>query len=370
MRILAMVLGLMGLSAVSVPAASFAQDAPPPVKLKSGKPYIHPHTKLVIPEILGGMKRSGGKAYFADDLNTAIQYELSNASEAITVFIFRNTSGNIPIWFDRARENIEKRGAFGNVKSLSGPVSFSVTPQGQASAMRVTYALLQSNYKSSALALVPVGEFYIKIRASSSSKTPQETDALMDKIIKDITWPTQKNPLPAAIPVKSCETAAKFETGANKVKQETANALIGGLLSAMPAAATDDDAEKSSPKIWCRDSYEMYPSGVYRLNNDANSYMLALSDAGAAIYVGPDADDLFTASKPEENVKKEAQDAKAKTYSVTLKFPDSAWTYASRDRLLPPSQTMEIINSENPTSKAFNWGKRKGNIEISAESIK
>ena len=370
MRLLGFALGFVGLVAAGVPVETYAQGGPPAMKLKSGKPYTHPHTKIVVPEILGGMKRSGGQAYFGDDLNLGIQYESNNASEAITVYVYRNTAGNIPIWFDRAREVIEKRSNFGNVKPFTTPVSFTAPGQDADSAMGITYALLQSSYKSSALALIPAGEFYVKIRASSSVKTPQETQMWMDQIIKQIQWPKQAVVQPAAVPIKSCDASAKFDPAAKKIKQDTANAMITGLLGSAVNLNVGTKDEKEPPAIWCRDAFEIFPSGVYRANNATDGYMLAISDAGAAIYVGPDLAATLLEQKSDADAKKETNKTEPKSYSITLNLPDSVLAFQPRDGLPSPSQALQIVEREAPNTTTRNWGKQKGNIEINSGAMK
>jgi hypothetical protein len=371
MRILYSALSVIGLLAIAVPASVYAQSAPPVIKVKSGKPYVHKHSGLSVPENLGGMKRSGTKAYFANELDVGIQYEVADASEAITIYIFRNTSGNIPLWFDRAREQIEKRPNFGKVTAISEPVAFVVAGQENASAMRVTYALSGASYKSSGLALIPVGEFYVKVRVSSSTRTAEDLDGLLSKVISDIKWPSTTTAHPTVAAIKPCENALSFEGTPNRVAQKGANTLFAGLMNSAATAANKDDKTQQTPALFCRDAYNIFPSGVYRRDNATDGYVLALADSGRAIDVGPDTIEALLKEEPKGDGKNN-DDTKdtAKSYSINFQIPDQVMTYGARDRLPSPEQLIQIVQSEAPTVTASTWGKNRGNIQINSDTFK
>jgi hypothetical protein len=355
---LAFVIGGLGLFLLGSPGVAVAQNAPPPLKLKANKPYSHPHSGLVVPETLGGMKRSGSQVYAANVLDVALQYETDAAQDAITIYIFRNVSGSVPIWFDRARESIEKRDKFGKATALKEPFSFAINGQNNASAMRATYALSGSGYKSTGLALVPLNGFYVKIRTSSANRSVEELDAWMSQIINELSWPKKPGTHPAAVAIKPCSTPLKFDGSANLVKQDSSNSILAGLFGSISVPDTEDTAEDEPQKIWCRDAKDIFPHGVYRTEDETDNYMLAVTDAGRAIYVGPDLSSLLLSEADE------GKEAKPIPYSIIVKTPDTTLNFQPRDRLVEPSQVFQIIDSEAPSSSSITWGKKKGNISI------
>jgi hypothetical protein len=371
MRIIFGTLSILGLLTIAAPASVYAQSDPPTLKVKSGKPYLHKHSGLSVPVNLGGMQRTGTQVYFKNELDVSVQYENDSASEAVTVYIFRNTNGNIPIWFDRAREHIEKRPNFGTAVMLTEPIAFAIAGQKNASSMRVVFALTDSAYKSSGLALIPVGEFYVKVRVTSSTRTPQELENWLSQVITEIKWPDATTPHPLAVATKPCQTALSFEGAPNRIVQKTANILFEGIMNAASSTINESEENLQTPAPYCRDPYDIFPAGVYRRDNATNAYLLALSDSGLAIDVRPDATTTLMSQGEKVDPKNDgvSQDTPI-PYGINLKIQDKILTYDPRDRLPDPDQLLQIVNSEEPNITASTWGKEKGNVQLDSNTVK
>lgn len=352
--IAAALLGLMP----SGPAAA-QQD----LEVRAGETWTHRHSGITVPPTLSGNALTKAKAYARDELDVGLTFEPEGAEDFISFYIFRNTNGAPPVWFAQAQAAIEQRGTFGTPTLAEPPRAFALPGQTVASGLRAIYAPQDgARYTSTGVALVPVGDWYVKFRVTSQRRTPAELGALLDGVVAQIGWPEQGASAVAALPVIPCPAPLAFDKPSKDV---TGGGMEEILAAAMVSAAAGDDSVKkepvpAKPVQWCRDRQLNNNIATYRANETVNAYLLAFGDNGNGVSVGLSGVNTIMA---------ELEGKKAKPrYSVTLHTAAEDANFVSQDRLPSPERTIDIVNANRRGSTVTTWGKER-KVEINS-SIK
>ncbi|MDJ0278624.1 hypothetical protein QLH51_17670, partial [Sphingomonas sp. 2R-10] len=235
---------------VATPVA--AQVVGSPVSAKPGKPYRFKHSDIATPAELDGMRRVDVRQLGDNELDVFAVYQ--DGPDAITVYVYRSLIGSVPVWFDRARASVElRREMFGNVAPVV-PVAFTPPGQSTASGLMAGWTLNKAPYRGTALAILPVGEWLVKIRYSSSKLDGPAVAARIPAILSALQWPGSIAPAPAATPIAECPTALAFAANAAPVSGGEAlmsSALSGGLVAAA-AGRKGAATPPATPPFWCR----------------------------------------------------------------------------------------------------------------------
>jgi hypothetical protein len=339
-----------------------------PIEVKAGAPFRHAHTKLELPATVAGIARTQVAEIEGDQLDVVVDYSAPDLSTAYTFYVYRNVSGALPVWFDRARWMIEHRGVLG-VPALPGRVEAFVPPaRREAAALIATYDVSGKDFRSTGVALLPLGEWYVKLRASSKSLSGAELEARMKAALAELHWPRDLPAAQASSPVERCTTALALGDDAKLLEggdQAGASTLMNAILG---MAVVESAKKKGAPApvrmpVWCQDAAQALQGGVYRADGATDSYLFALSDAGRAVWVGPDqALSILAAGEP-------AKPQKA-SFIVKLLLLPRTLTSRPYDRLPPPNQALTIVKDGHFASAVPTWGKAKGHIEISSDALK
>jgi hypothetical protein len=249
--------------------------------------------------------------------------------------------------------------------SAAGP--FVPPGRTNASGLLATYATSGQSYRSTGVALLPVGEWLVKLRASSRTLAPGELEARMKGALAEIAWPKKMTPAPIATPVNACATGLTLSGDAKPVENSDeagAATLMGALLGQIGAngpAATRPNPPP--PTRWCRDSTELPEGGVYRADARTDAYLIALSDAGRGITAGPSAGaSLIVAADDKKGT--------AERYEVQLVLLSQTMISGLLDRLPPPAQAVAIAGRGPFASSFGTWGKGKGKVTVNTDMMK
>lgn|GEM_PF-455504 len=358
-----------GAMLVATAGAAAAQPQPRTLEVKADAAFRHAHTRIELPPRVDGIARSRVAELEPDQLDTIADYSAPDLSSAYTFYIYRNVAGALPVWFDRAAWMIEHRDALGTATRHGTTAAFVPPGRSEAAGLLATYDLSGKDFRSTGVALVPFGEWYVKLRASSKTLPAPELEARMKAALAELRWPKSMPPAVPAAPVERCATAlavrdeAKLLDGGDKVGASTImNAILG-------VAVAENAKKKGAPApvhipVWCQDAAQALQAGVYRADGATDSYLLALSDAGRAIWAGPDPglsilaqiDDKAKADKP--------------SFLIELLLLSRTLTTRAYDRLPPPNQALAIVKAGHFASAAPTWGAAKGHIELSADALK
>jgi hypothetical protein len=343
-------------------AGAAAAAEPHAIDVRAGDPFRHRHTKLELPPAVAGVARSRVAELEDDQLDVIVDYAAPDLSAAYTFYVYRNVSGALPVWFDRARWMIEHRDVLGT-PTLHGKAEAFVPPaRREAAALIATYDLSGKDFRSTGIALLPLGEWYVKLRASSKSLSAAELDARMRAAIAELRWPKELPAAAPAAPVERCTTALAVTAEAKPLEGgDKAGASV--LMNALLGMAAEDATKKKGraapvpTTIWCQDAAQAFQGGVYRADGATDSYLLAMSDAGRAVWAGPDPGlSLLLGGDAPKPAKR--------SFLVKLLLLSRTMTTRSYDRLPPPNQALAIIKEGGFASAVPTWGKAKGHIEI------
>lgn len=345
---------LIGLAACGLlPVAAQAQQSQP-LAVKPGKAFTHKHTKLQFPPELYGMQRSRASMLEAGELDVSAAYETQ--SEAITIYIYRDVSRALPVWFDRAIWSIENRPkVYGALQRSPRPLPFVPPHQSAAAGLIATYTVTDSPFRSTGIALMPLDGWFVKIRYSSASLDADALDARIRELVTGLRWPKTVRPEPAVTPVAVCPDSLRFDGTAVPLPNTAESALIGSVF-AIPMAENGKAASARKPVVWCRDD-GVEPKGiVYRPDGAKDAYMLAPSDAGRGIMVATD---------PLQQIL--AKDSPA-GWSIKFQHLSRTLNYQLMDRLPAPTQVIDHVNRTRPISSVTTWGKNSS-VQINTDAL-
>lgn len=338
MRLQLLAAPLLALATLS-PAA--AQTAPAVLKAKAGKPFVHKPSGMTLPAQLSGLPRGPGQEYAAPQLDIAFRYIAADQSEEISVYVYRATAGVPAVWFDAALRSVEARQNFGRFTRVDMPAPFIPPGQAAASGLRAGWTLSNGPYRSTALGIVPVGEWLVKLRFSSASSEAASLLWRLESAIAGLGWPAGAAAGIAALPVNECATPLKLSGDSKAAVEDGAAALLGAL----GVAAAGEAKKEAVVAQWCRDAAIKSPVPIYRPVGSDDRYLGSLSDSGHALWVSPS----MTALLP----------GKAPSWGVSIVHAGETINFANRDRLPPPAQLNDIVRG-TVTSRVTTWGKKRG----------
>jgi hypothetical protein len=339
-----------------------ATATPSQVPAKLGAPWKHAATGLEFPAKLAGLDRNAVNYFSAPEVDVAGEYSSADGNDRITVYLFRNVAGNVPVWFDRARFFIM------NLPDKYGSVSaFGIrpfTPRGQsvASGLIESYSV-GKGWRTSGLMILPLDGFYGKIRVSSKTRDTASLEALMVAAINAFNWSTVSPPDPA-VPVTDCRSSlprmAAAKLTAMSSDDRMAAALVGGALV---GGLVDAEGKKivRPPQLFCREPGAASLSfGVYRPDERTDEYLLAVHDAGRVIRVGRN--ELSMLIDGELN----ARNGKSPPSRYTVSFVelDKTQVFGDFETLPLPEQAVEQVEKAQPLAVAKTWGKDDKTITI------
>ncbi len=329
------------LIAGTIPA--LAQTKPAPLETEAGKPFKHDNSGITLPATLLGFPRNEGQEYVKPQLDVAFRYFPADTNEEVSVYIYRVTSGVPSLWFDVSSNSIEQRAAFGRKTRFEMPLTFTPPGQAAASGLKAAWTLSDAPYRSTALAIVPVGEWLVKIRYSSATLEVASLTRRLDEVVAAIGWPGKIEQAPAAAAIADCTKPLKLNGASKPVKADGASALIDALMAANVRDKKDkEETGDSMPVAWCRDRAVKAPALVYRPVESENSYLLAFTDSGRAVWTRPSLSGLLGAGKG--------------SWAVSIVLPGETINYLGRDRLPEPGELSKILEGQ-VTSRVATWGK-------------
>lgn len=354
---------LLAAASVVLAPPAFAQATD--LQAKRGKDWKHKATGVKLTATLAGLERdsvagfgglSGDNVSASDAAQTDVgaNYWSADRSDNITVFLYRNVSGNAPVWFDRARSLILLHSTkYVNPRSL-GIRSF--TPRGQAAASGLIEVFAtEGQYRSTGVILFPINGFYAKIRVSSKSRDAASLEQLILAAANTIDWTSRQNEF-AAVPVQDCASPlpqrgpAKLATVSSEDRMMSA--LIGGVVA---QAGTIKDAP--SLLVYCREPGPLkIPYGLYRADSSTERYLMALLDSGRAVAIGSsDLTQILSELKTAPRI------------SITHIGLEKTSTYGDFETLPLPEQALEMVEKTRPLSVAETWGGKKRDITINTD---
>jgi hypothetical protein len=334
------------IAAIALGAGAARADLHPlDVPAKSG--WQHAQTGLTLMSHLGGLTRRSIGDFGNEEADLALAYDDGDAAKPGTtasLFLFHPGIASVPIWFDRAQTAIMAGRAFSGL-SASSPIAFAAKPGGPADGLRVTYGVQNGTVTSTALAAIPVGQWLLVVRMTSSALDPAALDAKLSALLHDIRWPADQAAGPAAVPIAACTKLRVFKK-AKVLPPDMTQMLFNAVL---PDAVAKED---KTPVTYCRAAEGPNAAwAVYQAEGADDGYVLALGDGGRAIGVAPA---LVLKGRP--------------AYAVTMFDLTRRLNFPNVSALLPPEQAIDLANGTAPLSATSTLG-GKTDITINSNAV-
>lgn len=312
--------GFLAATLLSVPVL-----AAEPLPVEAGKAWTHRHSGIVVPPTLAGTPRSNAVAFAADELDVGLSFDTERSRESLTIYVYRNTNGSVPIWFAQSQWSLENRDIFKGLTLAMTPSAFTPPGQRVASGLIAVYDLKgAAGYKSAGVALFPAGDWYVKVRATSTARSPADTASWINGVIAQLRIPASHGE--PATPVTACASSLAFGTGvAGDVK---ATVKLGAGVTA-PAARIPGAA-------WCSDAALGNNRRVYRPVGTDDRYLIAAGDNGNAFAVR----------------------SEGTYYSINYVAAGEVTALAPRDRLPKPAQIFELVDANRIGQSFATWPPR------------
>jgi hypothetical protein len=330
------------------------------IKADPQKSFKHRPSGIVLSALAAGIPRSVVEQFDDKQLDFAAEFRTADDKEITTVYIFRNVTGDVPLWFDRIQRTIEARDVLANPTVAVPAASFTPAGQPNARALRVVYVPGASPWTSTAAALTSIGDWYVAIRASSQTLSPEQMLVRLEESFAAIKWPKEKVAAPNAYLIADCPNTLVQNADAEPVKDDGSvilmSALAGNVGEALKAAG------EVKPARWCRDAYTTAGAGLYRPDGANDRYFIAFQDAGRGIMVQPNGLAGILAGA------KNYAPAPL-TYMVELIEIDRRIGFGSFATLPNVAQTLKLPETGTRKYSASTWGKGS-NIEINADAMK
>lgn len=311
----AIVLGA-ALAAASVPLA--AQED---VVVEAGKPWNHAHSGISVPASIDGVARTRVVRFSKDDLDVAVSFFGVSPKEVLTVYVYRNTNGNAAVWLSQAQWSLENGRSAGTPALAMAPSAFAPSAQSGTSGVQAVYSLSGGEFKSAGVALFPVGDWYVKIRATSASRTPQQNAAWMRRVISLLR-------LPAAGPSAPIQPVAACTVPLQAAASSDSKATQGAGIS-LPS-------DRIVARQWCSDVRLSGNQAVYRPVGTNDRYILAIGDNGNAVSVR----------------------GEGGYYSESFVTADKSITLPPQDRLPTPQRVLQLVEADKAVGSFDTWPPR------------
>lgn len=289
-------------------------------------------------------------------LDLGIDYRSDSTKDEITFFLFRRVTGDVSLWLDRIGKVVMGQDRLGQV-SLALPPSPIVTPGG-AAGLGVVYALSGKDLKATGAAVFASADWYVAIRATSPTKSPEDIKRWMTNAAASFRWPADQQPLAVPAPIQAC---SKSVGGSDKARAHVPP--LSALLVEAALAHNVESAQKQKlpdelkTGTWCVDSDLSPMASVYRRPDQRNSYFLATADAGRGYSVS--AEPLMSALDP----------AVGESYFVRWIDLNHVDGYAAFDRLPSPALVENFVKDRPYAFRATTWG-NGSNITFNSNVVK
>lgn len=312
---------LLTLAAATAPTA--AQDKLP---VKPGKPWTHAHSGITIPAALDELPRVRAISAAAPELEISQSFASEDGRQSLTISIFRDTNGAVPVWFAQAQRAIVLRADLKNPVLAVPPTAFTPPGQGAASGLKAVYAPFEvEGIRSTGVALFDIGDWYVKLRANSATLTPPDMADWMEGVIAELVLPP--GAATAAVPVADCKPKlAKAAEAADSTLAETA--LSTGVKT--PAARIE-------AKLWCLERVVRGNFAVYRPDASRDRYLLASGDNGKAFVVQPQGS------------------GRARYHSVNFLTAHQATMMPPQNRLPSPQRVLDMAEAKRMVTAVATW---------------
>jgi len=325
--------------------------------------WAHPHSGIAVPATLAGLPRARATEFAPDFLNIGFSFRMGDEPEELSLYIYRDTNGGVPVWFEQARLGIEARDIYAKPQLAFGVEQYGWPGNEAWQGQRAIYATPDSEYSTSTgVVLFSVNGWFVKMRATSSVRSAPELRDWIDAAFGEVAPPVSGVRQSAVIPVAECAEKFAFKKKAKDAKKDGASSLVNAVLGSMAAKKGQEKQESETATAavaWCRDSSLGKFQVAYRANASTDSYLIALGDSGMGVSVAPDAGAALLSDRPKD---------KNKSFTITVITDAQRINFVPQNRLPSLKRVLEVINENRRISAVSTWG-NDSSIEINPDSL-
>jgi hypothetical protein len=333
---------LLGLALCAGAVAPAAAQTPTAIKVPDNAAWKHAGSGVILRSKIAGYPRGTIADSSSSELDVMVQYA-EGGPTSITLYLFHPAMMNVPVWFDRSETQILlRRDAYGKVTPAAPARAFAAPHAGTLSAMQRVYVPGSGAYKSTGLVMIPLGEWLVAVRVSSTELDAAALEGKLGEIVNGIAWPDKIAESPAAAPVAPCAGTLAYAKKAKPKKMDMAQSLMGAIIFGAAADAAKEEKKTPEPDVpLCREGDANAQYGVYRRPDSTNSYVIAMGDAGRTVDVGPSF----------------ALEEKDAGYSLSFGELDRRLIYPSFDKFPSPAVAVDAVMKLQPVSSVSRNGK-------------
>jgi hypothetical protein len=199
----------------AAPATAQA-PGPKPIDVAADAPWLHANSGMTFPLTLAGFSRTMVREYEAPQLDVIGTWTRGDEEE-LSVYVYRSTAGSVPVWFDRATWAIESRGLYGQTTPAQVPAAFRAPGAAVDSGLIASWTT-EGRYKGTGVAILPLGDWLVKLRFSSTSRDGAGAAAVLREAVAGLGWPATIPAAPIAAPVPTCATPIGFKGEAKSAR--------------------------------------------------------------------------------------------------------------------------------------------------------
>lgn len=262
--------------AVSLPA--FAQTE---ISVPETAGWQHARSQIILPSKMTGLKRVKISDNSTSELDVTVQYE--DPDSVGTIYLYRPYWNDIGVWFDRSEQGVLANKGLGNVVAVENAATSFARPGGSvASGLYQIYTASGDKYKTTALAIFPVGHWFVKLRYSSSNSDPAAAKTRLMEMMAKVRVPATANEgtVPQSIPM--CASPIKWKK-AKVIKPDMMRALMtGAMFTGLIDGRKSDFLDLPNA---CRDGAPTELYTVYRDTKDDNNIVMVAGDSGYSVQV-------------------------------------------------------------------------------------
>lgn len=330
---------------LAIGTAAVAQQPPAQrrIEVAANAPWTHARSGVTLPAEVGELRRVGIVENAPSEVDILAHYE--DRATRVTVILFRPQQNDVGFWFDRSELALPANPMFaGLAPTTAEPVRFATSISPTMSSLRRSYSST-GRWRGTGTAVMPVGRWLVKIRASSAALDAAAIDRLIDSTIAAIRLPADATAAPEARIIAACADSLRWRE-AQMVQPSMEDVLMASATLAIVAEAEPTEPDRphglAQPDL-CRDPIEADGGTVYRSPGETGLYWIGYGDSGAFATVAPalSLDELTDSPSRRGNAR----------LSVTLATPTDSLVYPNFDRLPTPRQVTAMLNSRGPISR-------------------
>lgn len=321
------ILAALGAAFLLTVPASAQRQQPRLIDVPAASAWQHAATGMILPSRSAGVTRAQIRDATDGELDVTTTYEDPAGDLITTVYLFQTMLPAAPMWFDRALTALVANPQFALDQSIPAvPISFTPPKASAASGLRASLGVNSGGFRSTAVALAPLGPWMVKLRMSSRSLDRAALDQRLSAFIGELRWPAEVSAPPVAAAIQPCAEPLKLKK-ARLVSRDLTQTLIDAAMSVTVAERA------GKPPTYCRESGPSPHYGVYRPDASKDQYVVALGDSGTALVVKR-AFDLAAL---------DGGSGGGRRYSLSLLKQNATEVLPSFNRLPPPDQAIGVV---------------------------